>query len=523
MYVLPGRSTFGGSSPQPAFLKSLLISLIIFSSVGSAGNCSIAPLSLPWTNYTLPDGIAVNRGIFVELGGQPASIRCSTTISNTRIRNARDCQLQNATTQSTCQGASGSNFDPLRSKTWRAATPQNWKVTVIDPHRADETVLEGYDVAKFHGGLEISDLPFEVWSNLNSDNKSGLALGPNSSFLEKLVRSEAAPSKVIGLFFGSRSETQGVDGNLTIGGYDQARVSGDWTNFSTQAQYLSVLCPLQVRIKDIRLNNNRGSFSLFADPGSTIAACVDPLQNSFTFTQAIFDRFANLTEHPSNNSVAGGAAFTPQTYPLQAEPLIGNLTIVLSNGYTTIIPHHELVSQERGSDAEGKYSVVNASRLQVALGPGDKNDNGDIVPILGGVYLSQNYLLVDYAKQRFSLAPAVVGRIKDDTHKMITLCEGSPANGSSTVDNNSNKKGQGGTIAGAVVGGVAGIVVVGFLIFLYRKRVRDGTNVESQTRNLEPNPETGCVKPELHGRGSDPKPAVGIPDSRTKASVHEIA
>jgi hypothetical protein len=65
--------------------------------------CSLDPVSLPWANITLADGVAVNRGIDIPLAGQPVSLRATTMLSNCRIRNARDCGFGNATIQSGCK------------------------------------------------------------------------------------------------------------------------------------------------------------------------------------------------------------------------------------------------------------------------------------------------------------------------------------------------------------------------------------------------------------------------------------
>ena len=455
------------------WLVALLASLTFIPTVVFAVNCNGPPISLPWINNTLQDGVAVERGIYVGMGAnQILGLRATTTFNNSRVRNARDCQqLGNASAQSGCQGSSGSSFDISQSKTWVAAPPGAWNVTTIDTHQSDETVIDGYDTATFvtstNSPVTVPNFPLEVWSDLNSDNMSGLALGPDSSFLDKLVSSGTAPSRVFGLFFGSRSELQAADGNLTIGGYDSARFKGPWTNFSTGTQEISTPCPLQVRIKDVRLNNSNGSFSLFSDMDSTIAACVDPLQNAFTFTQAMYDQFSNLTRHPGNTTSPNEPPFTQQTYPAANEPLIGNLTIVLDNGYTTVIPHYELVSQERGSDNEGKYAVVNASRIMVALDT--TPDLGqDVIPVLGGVYLSQNYLLVDYGRQMFSMAPAVIGPVPDRAHQLETVCDAAVAPAPSTPA--SHSKAPVGAIVGGVIGGLAALAGVVLLSLLLSRR-----------------------------------------------------
>ncbi|MCJ1230812.1 hypothetical protein MMC12_007486 [Toensbergia leucococca] len=424
-----------------------------------ANDCSILPRSLPLTNYTLGDAVARNRGIFVQIGGEPLGLRISTIINNTRVRNIRDCEEGNATAETGCAGASGSDFDVERSTTWQAAAPRDWNVSTVDPHEGGETVVEGWDQAEFYGTGPIPGFPLEVWSDLASDNKSGLAFGPESSFLDWFLQAGKVPSRVFGIFFGSRSQLQGVDGNVTIGGYDKARVNGPWTNFSMQTQHLDAPCPLQVLIKDIRLNNINGSSSLFLDSDATVAACLDPLQNGFTLTQSMYDRFINLTLQPDlSNSQA--------TYPASAEPLFGNLSITLANGYETTIPHYELVSQERGTDSEGKYTVINASAITVPLSA-NESVTSEVVPILGGIYLSLNYLLVDYENQVFSLAPAVVGPMGDQDHDIVTVCNGT----SSHSGGNGNNIGG---IMGAVFGSVIPFVLTPCVVFYLRRRRRLG-------------------------------------------------
>ena len=125
------------------------------------------------------------------------------------------------------------------------------------------------------------------------------------------------------------------------------------------------------------------------------------MQNAFTFTKAMFDEWARLTQHIAYD----GSNYTAQLYPAAREPLLGSLTIRLTNGYVSVIPHSELVSMERGTDAQGKYAVLNASRIMAAVQTG-VGDLGLDVPLLGGVFLSQNYLRTDYDKNTFWLARA---------------------------------------------------------------------------------------------------------------------
>ena len=448
--------------PEFATLRSVrwtaaALCVLAFGQV-AAKHCGVQPRSLPITNYTLGDGVALNRGIFVQIGGEALSLRISTGFSNTRLRNRRDCQQGNATAESGCVGASGSIFDLDKSNTWQRAAAGAWNVSVVDPREPGETILEGWDVAQFGAGPSIPSFPLEVWSNQASENKSGLAFGPESSFLDWFLLAKQVPSKVFGIFFGSRSQLQGIDGNVTIGGYDRARVNGPWTNFSMEARYLNSPCPLQVLIKDIRLNIVNGSFSLFQDPGTTLGMCIDPLQNGFTLTNSMYDVVANVTRQSGVITSAG-----QPTYLSSLDGYLGNLSITLANGYETLIPHYELVSQVRGTDSEGKYSVVDPTRLTMAL---NYNQN-TTVPTLGGVFLSQNYLLVDYENQMFGLAPAVVGNLGNQAHDIVTVCNATTSSADTPKDAKKNTS----AIVGGVIGGVIGVVILGgFLLYIIRTK-----------------------------------------------------
>ncbi|MCJ1353674.1 MAG: hypothetical protein MMC33_003661 [Icmadophila ericetorum] len=456
---------------------SMLLSFLCISLDASnhvlANQCNISPLSLSIANITLADGVTANRGMQSQIGGELLSLRLTTLLDNTRLRNARDCELGNASVASGCQGSSGSTFDLAKSPTWVAAAPGAFNVSVIDPFDPGESVIDGWDIVKFFPTSTFPGFPLEVWSSQTSANKSGLALGPQSSVLTFLYDVKLIPSYIFGLFYGSRSQLQGIDGNLTIGGYDAARVAGPWTNFSTTSQFLgNAACPLQVLISDIRLNNIEGSFSLLDETDSLVPACLDPLQNDFTLTESMYSNFLNVTRIPdpalSNE--------TQITYPLSSEPLLGNLTIILWGGFEVTIPHYELVSQERGTTAEGAYDVINASALTVAISVLNEAGTTSVTgtPVLGGVYLSLVYLLVDYANEQFSLAPAVTGPLGDQNHDIIAIC-----NSSVVVTTSTSASSSGPNTTAAIVGATMGValLITMFVTFcLIRRRLNSNGN-----------------------------------------------
>jgi hypothetical protein len=447
----------------------------------ASNNCSVAPLYLPIQNNTLDDGVASNRGIYCQLGNQQEGFRITFTLNTTRIRNSRDCDLQgNATAVTGCEGASGGVYST--NGTFEAAPPGTFNST-LDPAPMGAQVINGYDTATFFAGLTVPKFPFQVWSKQDATNKSTMAFGADSSVLKALRHVNVIPSRFMGIFMGSRSQNQPLDGHIIIGGYDRSCVKGPFKNFTMKAGNLGILCPLQVGIRNIQVTNLNGtsSTSLMADVGSIVPACIDPLQNQFTLTQAMYARWASFTQHPSNfttPTTINDPNSNLQLYPIANEPLIGNITITLDNGYTTTIPHYELVSQQRGTDPEGKYAVINSSVLMAAVGTG-ATDYGQDIPLLGGVYLSQNYLTVDYDSGSFGLAPAntAASTVKD----LVTMCSDSSATStqsssasstqisSPSPDTSAPSSTNVGAIAGGVVGGVL-LVIIAVIIFVRRCR-----------------------------------------------------
>jgi len=287
-------------------------------------------------------------------------------------------------------------------------------------------VVRGIGLAEFDDGPSIN-LPIEVWSdpklkleyNQPAPNKSVLALGPKSSVLQRILDANIVPSKFMGLFFGSRSQFNFTNGELVVGGWDRSRVSEPFVNYSIASFPMNISCPLRVKVKDVVLNNDEGSFPML-NVGESVSACIDPLQNQLTFTDAMYRRWSEATQHPAQQPT-DAPPFTNQTYPAANEHLIGNLTIELEGGYKTTIPHYELVSLDRGPqlDEFGQYDTVNSSRIVAAVGTGLTDYGQEFGMLLGGVFLSSTYLTVNYDNGTFGLARAVLER---DNGDIETVC-----------------------------------------------------------------------------------------------------
>jgi hypothetical protein len=326
---------------------------------------------------------------------------------------------------------------------WTALPDNAWKSTVltVDPLPAGITATrKGIAMVQFDDGPKLA-LPVEVWSKPDmqlpelSLTKSYLPLGPESSLLDRLLNQSYIPSRFIGLFFGSRSLSNPINGELLVGGWDSSRVNGSFVNYTISAFPMSISCPLRVKVKRVVLHANETSHSIL-DEGQLVSACVDMMQNQLTFTDAMYSKWAEVTQHPTQPD---GPEFDLQTYPLSNERLMGDLYIELEGGYSTTIPHYELVGPERGAklDHLGEYGIVNSSRIMAAVGAGTTDYGEDFGMLLGGAFLASTYVFLDYDTNSFGLAPAILKREKNNVQTVCSKDRSIPAPAPAPSSNNS--------------------------------------------------------------------------------------
>ena len=269
-----------------------------------------------------------------------------------------------------------------------------------------------------------------------------------------MTEANVAPSQAWGLWAGDRSLSP-ADGALIIGGYDPSRVVGNFTTFPLGNWTLQQPCPLQVTINSIMYNQPNGSSELLTS--ENMVACIEPFQEHLTFTPDVVGKFAYVTGYnPSNSGL---------TYPASQKP-DGNLTISLDNNYTTTVPNSKLFNLQRGSDQFGHYTVTNSSVVDTDIVYNVQSDPATVQPTLGGLYLTFNYLVVDYESGQFQLAPALQGTQPTSSQAIEAICTPT-ASTATSPQNNSSKTG---AIVGGTVGGVAGLAIMGVLVVLYRHR-----------------------------------------------------
>ncbi|KAF6239335.1 hypothetical protein HO173_002597 [Letharia columbiana] len=348
----------------------------------------------------------------------------------------------------------------------------------------------------------------------SNGTQSGLPLGQNSSFLAAVTEANVAPSKAWGLWAGDRSLSP-IDGALTIGGYDPGRVAGNFATFPLGTWTLQQPCPLQVTVISIMYNQPNETFELLSS--ENMVACIEPFQDRFTFTPDVVNKVANVTSYDSS--------YRGLTYPVAQAP-DGNMTITLENNYTTVISNSKFVALERGSDQFGHFQITNSSVVETEIVYNAQSDPSTVQPILGGIFLTFNYLVVDYESDHFQLAPAVQGNQHTGSQAVKAICTptptSNPSSSSSPPLSSWNKSRKTGIIVGGTVGGVAGLAIMGVLVLLFRRhrqqqRVQELT-IEPSDRGAQLSPRLLSVTPSEKVAHSSPSE---LPLSLAPA-VHEM-
>jgi hypothetical protein len=537
-------------------LPLVLVVTVIFV---EAFDCGIDPVQLGIKNTPLHNGVPMSRGVQFKLpGNQILGLRFSTTWNNTFIANSNNCRRGNSSYNNACEGAIGSTFDPVENIGWTPYLQDDWEHIVghLDKPPANTNVVRGVAEADFDNGPTVA-LPIAVWNNPSIDpttemgsspSKSVFGIGSSSDLIKSFLNGNFVPSGFLGLYFGSRSLNCSEDGEMTIGGWDGARVAGPFVNYSMNAFAMNTTCPLRVRITSLKLNNDGGAFELISgDQG--IEACVDPFQNAIGFTDALYAIWANVTQHPTE---ADGPPFTDQTYPLANEHLIDTIDIELEGGYSTTVSHCELVSLERGANLDniGEYSVVNSSRIMAAISHGPTDLGTDFGVLLGGAFLARTYLRIDYENNQFGLAPAISGSsVSANVHKVCSRDTSVPNKTNDTIPTTSPKpasnSGAGAglstdtkaTIGGSVAGAVIALVGVYITYKAYRhsqradeaRRKNDAEMLDigrsrtfSTNSGMSPRPEASNAMSPGTGRTDGEAPSVSplkLPEARIDCIV----
>lgn len=140
--------------------------------------------------------------------------------------------------------------------------------------------------------------------------------------IKAAIATGQAPYNGIGIWGGSRSIDDPVDGNLWIGGYDSSRVAGPFTEYPAFNDCFSCLT-----VVNMTYDTEAGSFSMFSNSTETFQIFLDPWELQLEVPPDVFQNFAKL----SNGSVLG-LPTAPKLLLHNASSDLGNVTVYLQDG-----------------------------------------------------------------------------------------------------------------------------------------------------------------------------------------------
>lgn len=428
---------------------------------------------LPWTNVTVTtDQKAITRGIQLSMGTPPqiVSLRPSTADDVLYVVNRAQCAPEY---NASCIGSFGGVFDYSTSKTFQQVPEGQWNGT-IESNPNQLSFVHFNDLLTF-GNASVYGYP-AIYDEPGYGGQGVLPLGWGSDFLRSGVEDGSIPSTVFGLWTGSRSTSHPVDGSLVLGGYDTTRVKGDLTEFTALEK-----CEMCVVITDLSYEDESGSTNLFSNSSESLQVNLQPSQRVLYVPQNVWQNFKTATGGVYNASYL--------TYPADNVPT-GNLSVTLQNGYKTTIPAEELFYYPRGYDDNGVYTVIN-NTYQITTLVNTTNDG--YVMDWGIPFLTMNYIVGDYKRGKFKMAPAIRTDFSNQGggYALQASCDpltsatptatgsstataGSAAETSTAVAPTPSHSSNIGPIVGGVVGGVLGLILIvgGLALLFYRMRRR---------------------------------------------------
>ncbi|KAJ8124325.1 hypothetical protein O1611_g9317 [Lasiodiplodia mahajangana] len=450
--------------------------------------CLPYPIAIPIGNITLSNGETA-RGAELAIGHprQNFAFLPQWPLNNTLVYGTNGYCISGLS-ETGCTTWRGGQYLPLSSDT-RRQPPSNPNPTDGAPYPKTTTYT---DVFQLNDNVTIDDFAIDValsdWQEQGYHPMMALGLGSNSTVLSALKAGNRIASRVWSIFYGltgGYSNAQ-LDGVLVLGGYDQAKVSGQGYTLDLQP-VPSCSTEIVVTVSDIILHfpNGTDASIVTAAGGGGFPACLVPdYPGLMTLADdPYFEEFQMVT-NASITQRSGGQEFWTMLYDDGTDPFMGDMSINIQYGPSIRIPNSELVIPERTIDSSTGMVVANYSRSNLVINSLQEVNKNDISQ-LGRMFLSSAYVMVNQDSGQFTIWQAnptsfedLVG--VDSTGKEITtFCTnsttpGTTAPGQTAVSsqNTTPTKLSSGAIAGIVVGAVAALAIVIGVLFWRRRRSR---------------------------------------------------
>ncbi|KAL6715894.1 hypothetical protein ACLMJK_006855 [Lecanora helva] len=437
-----------------------------------------------------------------------------------------------------CTAQLGGLFDEGSSSTWSRATDISALSTasenpLINPnHTAD---IWGTDVLSVTLGKNLPHFPFGI-SRGQGETMNSLGLGRNSTLLNALVDSGMIAAKSWGYWqgwTGAKQQYQ-IDGNLVLGGYDSDKITGPNITLPTSAaDNLDTDCYLAT-VTDIKMNLKNGSSpSLFGSNRATVGrACVEPHFQVLSLTQEMWESFLAI----SGSTYVGRSDSVVAFYGMLIEAdgaYDGDLTISIDPGLDITIPNHQLVVPNYDINASGQLYAKNQSTREVLINSLQQINANDKL-VLGLPFFTSAYMMVDNDREQFTLWKSQASKTSQLVAMPALNCKnvtsptspGPPPAVSSAVNTATDHKlVSNGAIAGAVVGALAGgMLLVSAAFLIWKRRTAQTPAEEPEKSTTTSRPTTPILyKPEL---ASDRQPPQEMPvtrDPETASAPYEMS
>ncbi|KAI4915500.1 hypothetical protein J4E90_003945 [Alternaria incomplexa] len=280
------------------------------------------------------------------------------------------------------------------------------------------------DTLSFGDNTTLSTFGFGVpEQDLNQafTSQSQLGLGSNSSFLNALLSAGDIGTKAYSMFWGlvgGPVEKQ-TRGSLVLGGLDRSLITDENDNF-TASLYHGGKCGtgMVVTIGDILLNWPNGTdVSVFmGSQSAAMQACISPsFAGLMSLPLSYYNNFWSLAGGTPPDDKTEARSLGINYFTMLFEPnnvYYGGLTIQLQNSISVKIPNTELVVPDTYIASDGAVQTNTSVRNVVINSLQFENDND--LPVLGRLFMSSAYLMVNQDAGMFSVWQANTGSKTSD-------------------------------------------------------------------------------------------------------------
>ncbi|KAM3424867.1 hypothetical protein BST61_g6844 [Cercospora zeina] len=285
---------------------------------------------------------------------------------------------------------------------------------------------------------------------------------PIDSSLSKLVKDDKIAS-LSWAYTAGASYRERSPASLTLGGYDRNRIQGTPKSFDMDADNSR---PLQVAVTAVTGQNTlNGTISLWESAtmhfiDSTVPHIWVPEDSIELWTSAFGLTYDNTTDLYVVNETTRDELL--ELNPTITFTLAATLGATVTDSQTIRLPYAAF-------DLEAKYpSYANATRYF----PIRRAANNTQYTI-GRTFFQEAYIIADFGRNNFTVAQASFDNL--DTERLVAI-DTPPVNSTSLEEESSPSGLGGGAIAGIVIGAVAGLAMIAFLLWFFvfrKKRVKE--------------------------------------------------